>query len=148
MSEPLAIRSLRTALVVEWLLIVSSAFAYVGAESSLPPELQTYLAAEQALRPVAEGIAFVALLGSLVASAGLWFLRAWARHVYVGTFLCLSVALAFGEPLVSTGLDAALSELSTVASGLVIGIIYFGGIRKFSAQQTVQPDRREDAAPG
>jgi hypothetical protein len=99
-------------------------------QSSLPALLQQYLwlESQQALR-VGDVILFAFLLVLLaafvIAWVGLWMLMRWARVVYTAVVIFDIVAALFYGPVVSSALAEAFYGVATLASGIILGVIWF-----------------------
>ena len=100
-------------------------------KSSLPPELQRFVQ-QQKSREL--GVDFwlsgCGFLLVVVGWIGLWRLWWRARAVYSAGWLLGVVTTLFKGPRVYPGPPGAAALLSTIAAGLILGIIYFSDLRQ------------------
>ncbi len=127
-------RILILAVLSEWLLIAMAVTAAFSLESSFPEPLQAYLA-EEAKRDTTSwewaltGIDIANFVLNFVSSIGLLFLRSWARILYTVTLLLSSILwLFFDGPTIHSSIDGLFSDLSLIAAGFLICLIWFSGL--------------------
>ena len=127
-------KTLRVALVLEWLSIAVGIAAEFALENTLPPELQSYVTArDDAPMSIPEvallSVGALALLVGLVSSIALWFRRRWARLPYTITTLLFTLSVLPDGPSVQSALGAFFGELSVLIPGFIIALIYFAPIQ-------------------
>jgi hypothetical protein len=133
---------LRHLVVWQWVLACLSIAFFQLEVDRLPWLLQAY-AATEAARPATlsdAAVAWLALawgIGSLVASAGLFVLRRWARPLFLAMALLGCVLQALLEPSVTTGWSVAAETASQVLVGVTIGVVYFSPVRGYFARRPV-----------
>jgi hypothetical protein len=118
------------AVISGWLLTAIGVTAALLLESSLPDELQAYLAkqAEIEYTPLEWtlfGISLVIVVLNLASSIGLLFLRSWARMIYTVTLALLNIFMLFDGPTIESGIDGFFHGLSLIVSGFLICLIWF-----------------------
>jgi hypothetical protein len=129
------------AVISGWLLTAIGVTAALLLESSLPDELQAYLAkqAEIEYTPLVWtlfGIGLVTVILNLVSSIGLLFLRSWARIIYTVTLALLNIFMLFDGPTIESGIDGFFGGLSLIMSGFLICLIWFSDLApRFSNQE-------------
>ena len=79
---------------------------------------------------VLTGVVFVALVVALVVAwVGLWLLKRWARTLYTTLVVISLVVTLFLGPVVTSALGAALYSISTLAGGVILGLLWFSELR-------------------
>jgi hypothetical protein len=68
------------------------------------------------------------MLVLLVSSFGLFFLKNWARWLYLWTTIASYIVLPYLGPTVEHGLVGAVDDLSVLLSGAILGIAFFGNV--------------------
>lgn len=141
--------ALRLSIVAEWLLVVLSIVLSELLADRLPQQLRDYLEWEVSRELTSwEGVLLIlALLGLglvLVASVALFRFRRWGLWLYLAASVALYALSPFTGPVVSHPLSAIVDDLSSAASGLVVGIAFFGGA--FRATPAVTPSSAARAA--
>ena len=131
--------TLRSLLIVEWLLIGASVGVGFALENRLPATLQEWLATEgSAVSVTAVGLYVAVLIASIVSTVGLFWMQRWAAWL----FLLSTLFATFGDwsPVVQHPAEAMIGELSLLVAGAVIGISFFSGIMSSSKRlnQAVQ----------
>jgi hypothetical protein len=122
------VRVLRTLVAAEINLVVIGAVAGIFLTDDLPDLLQQYLALEEESTAFSGGrIAFyVVALGLLIAGwVGLWLLKPWARLAYTAASVLSVLIDPMIGPSVMHGLEYMLSDLSTLAAGMTLALIWF-----------------------
>lgn len=129
-GEMRAKRGLRLLVILQWVLWVGSFLADSLLERSLPEELRSAISAPG---PWALGEVFaatVALPLMIIGSAGLFFIKSWGPASFGAGVASFGLVLPFFPPAVGTSVESALNWAGTLASGLILGGIFFGGFRK------------------
>ncbi len=125
---------LRTLIIVELVSALLGIYADIALRSAFPPELQVYLftqsqgpfGAGEALELVVLVVFIVALV---VAWVGLWLLKRWARTLYATLVVISLVLTLFLGPVVTSALAAALYSISSLAAGVMLGLLWFSELR-------------------
>jgi len=116
--------TLRVFVILEWILIIGAISCSASLESSLPQDLKNWLASEEAEGSAIVAFSFIpALIGALVGSIGLLFLKRWAAWLYLVCTIILAVP--DGQPLVEDSITASVGEISLLISGIIIGMSFF-----------------------
>jgi hypothetical protein len=134
--------------VVELAIVAEIAFAVLGAavdfvfESRLPEPLRGYLSSERESAwstsdTLLVGLAIPIAIGVIVGWIGLWRLWPPARPIYLCSWVGSLVAITFCGSVVSFALASALWEVSTLAAGVIIGLIYFSELKHAFERKTV-----------
>ena len=147
---PVATKVLRGLVIAEWVLILA-AIAF-GMLTTLPPELQAYLDADterplSTLESVVLPAGVLLVVGALVASVGVYFLRAWARPLYLGcAVLGLSLMPLLG-PTIYGAVDGAVSDLASAVQGAILALLYFSEASgHFNRDRISTPESRSSAS--
>lgn len=121
---------LRLLVAAELSLLIGGEVIAAFGVTELPALLRQYEEAEGSASPTrgeltlaASGV--VLLLVSACASIGIYFLRPWARPMYVATTVGSHLVAPFFGPFVSVGWSNALDGLAAVLSGLVIASVHW-----------------------
>ncbi len=130
--------TLRVFVILEWILIIGAISCSVALESRLPHELQNWLVSEEAEGNTIIAFLFIpALIGALVGSIGLLFLKRWAAWLYL---VCtIIVAVPDGQPVVEDSITAAADEISILLAGIIIGISFFSNALSEVGNQNTSP---------
>ena len=141
MSLPSAFRLILSATI---LLGLGGVVLELCFQSFLPQPLQDYLRAESEADLTTSDIAAVLvaiplLIATIVSIIGLYLWKPWSRHLFLGVWI-LSVLLApFVGPYVYSGIGYALYDLSSMLSGLLLGIAYFSPVaEKFKHRKEIE----------
>jgi hypothetical protein len=132
--------ALRVALAIEWLLICAIALSPYCLTVRLPPALQTYLdrvgvASWSASSRLSLVLSCICIVIGVASSIALWFFHRWARLPYAASRIGAIVVAVFGGPLVEDSLSFTLEGLWMFVSGIVVALIYYGGIERFQPQK-------------
>ncbi len=92
-----------------------AAFAYQGADALLSESVRTY-------------IAYGILAFYAVSYAGMYFLRSWARPLFLATALGGSVLSLPSGLAVQGAYESSLGYLLTLADGALLAIVYFSSV--------------------
>ena len=131
---------LRMLIVVELLSALLGIYADIALQATFPPELQAYLLTESqgpfSAGDAVKGVFFLALVVALiVAWVGLWLLKRWARTLYTTLVVISLVMTLFLGPVVTSAFAAALYSISSLAGGIMLGLLWFSELRgKFEAR--------------
>lgn len=125
---------LRTLIIVELVSALLGIYADIALQSTFPPQLQVYLfiqsqgpfGAGDALKSVVL-VAFIVAL--VVAWVGLWFVKRWARTLYATLVIISLVLTLFLGPVVTSAFAAALYSISSLAAGVMLGLLWFSELR-------------------
>ena len=125
---------LRTLIIVELVSALLGIYADIALQSTFPRELQVYLFT-QSQGPFSTGealkvvvlVAFIVAL--VVAWVGLWFVKRWSRTLYVTVVIISLVLTLFLGPVVTSALAAALYSISSLAAGVMLGLLWFSELR-------------------
>jgi hypothetical protein len=131
--------ALRAFIVVEFVSNLLAICADLALESTFPEPLQEFLLTrEQGPIRAATLLVFGALFIALVVSwISLWLLKPWARMLYTAVVIIFLVFTLFLGPVVTSSLGEVLSTISTLASGLILGLVWFSELRsRFERPQT------------
>jgi uncharacterized membrane protein len=112
-------------------LLVASAAVLLLVDKVLPPELRGWVEVQSnsewaVLDTFVVGMAVI----SVVASVGLLFFARWSRPVYAASSVAVIATGLFTGPLVSTAIEASLSDAILLYDGVVIGVAYFSDVRR------------------
>jgi hypothetical protein len=133
------ITALRAFIVVEFASNFLAIYADLALESTFPESLQQFLQAkEQGALGAGTLLVFGALVIALVVSwTALWLLKPWARGLYTVVVIIFLVFTLFLGPVVTSSLGAMLYSISSLASGLILGLVWFSELRsRFERPQT------------
>jgi hypothetical protein len=141
-----ATQALRYLVILEWVLIFASVLIGLSLEETLPAELRAYIDADAERPPsriesviLALGVVLVA--GAVVASIGVYFLRAWARPLYLGCAVAGLLLMLFLGPTIYGAIDGAVSTLTSAVQGAILALLYFSGASAhFQATGTSTPE--------
>ena len=125
---------LRTLIIVELVSALLGTYADIALQSTFPLELQAYLLTESqgplGAGDVLKGVVFGALLVAVVVAwVGLWLLKRWARTLYTTLVVISLVVTLFLGPVVTSALGAALYSISSLAGGVILGLLWFSELR-------------------
>jgi len=130
--------TLRVLVILEWILIIGAISCSASLESGLPEDLQSWLASEEADGSAIVAFSFIpVLIGALVGSIGLLFLKRWAAWLYLVCTIILAVPV--GQPVVEDSISAAMDEISILIAGIIIGISFFSTALSKVGSQDRQP---------
>ncbi len=123
--ETISLRQLlRTLIVADACLAVASGIADEFL-ASFPATLQDYVGSQDT-QPA--NVVWLAMLlafgGTLAGWVGLWRGRLWGRTVYTASLLGYYCMAPFGEPIVTSAMGAAFSDLSMMCSGGTLLLIW------------------------
>jgi len=137
-------RSFQILVVFSQILAIAIVLVQYVTESSLPPELLGYLNTYETIL-VPDRFALFELLTNIpflietflgvLAAVGLILFRAWGRSVflvYVGTVTALTVLTG---PHVNTGWTGLVGYISSLAEGVILGLIYLSPIKELFKTQ-------------
>ena len=135
--------ALRIAIVAEWSLVIATIVLSFVLEDSLPSPLKEYVkaGADREIQP--SDIAgllggSIVIVAALIASAGLFLLKKWARWLYLAATLVGYALTFFAGPSVEHPLSAGLDDISAAVSGVILGIAFFTGVLE-KADSPVNP---------
>ena len=128
------VTALRILIVVQVLSALMGTYAEVTLLPPLPAEFQAFLLNEFGGTYVISGASLLAYSGvslavALAASVGLWFLKRWARIMYTVLIFATLVTTPFLGPAVTPALASALYLVSGLASGGILGLVWFSELR-------------------
>ena len=137
--------ALRTAIVAEWGFLLAVTILSFLLPSLLPEPLRTWETQRLETDPsgmelVLLGVLMADLVVALVASVGLFLLKAWGRWLYLASLIVMFLCVPFLGPTVSHGLVDTLEGLSTLLSGVILGLAFFSNTLQRSAEQDAAPD--------
>ena len=118
---------LRTLIAAEFVSLLLGTYADYVLRSPVIRQTHGYLTI-----PGQEGVStvFVLLLAaSCVAWAGLWFFQRWARLLYSVLVLVSLIVILFQEPAATPPFAAMFFTVSTLASGVILGLVWFSDLR-------------------
>ena len=147
-----ATQVLRYLVITEWVLIFASVAIGISLEGALPPELQAYIDADAERPPsiveyVVGVVGVIVIVGAVVASAGVYFLRAWARSLYLGCAVLGLLLIPFLGPTIYGAIDGAVSILASGVQGAIVALLYFSDASEhFQAISTSTPEPRSSAS--
>jgi hypothetical protein len=122
--------ALRVFIVVEFVSNLLAIFADLALESTS----RGAISAGDAVALLFFGTLIIAAVVSWIA---LWLLKPWARVLYTAVVIISLVFALFLGPVVTSSLAEVLSTISTLASGLILGLIWFSELRsRFERPQT------------
>ena len=104
-------------------------------EPLLPPELLAYQKAssekDMPLIPLLflSSYTLISLIALIIATFGLFRFRSYARTLFLILTFCILPIYFFMGPWIETGYESPFYELSSVLTGLILGIIYFSPLR-------------------
>jgi hypothetical protein len=137
--------ALRTAVVAEWVLLISGVILSFMLESRLPQPLQAWL--EQELEAPMEGVDVIVFAGfmlaistMLVATVGFLLLQRWARWVYLAALASGYLVYPFSGPTVEHALADMADDLSLICCGFIIGLAFFSDALKGTGSSESPPD--------
>jgi hypothetical protein len=129
--------------------LVASTLAVFADPWLLPQSLRDYENAFQAQRTVQPkvGELVLSLLGvpgpiaAIISFVGLYRFSPWARWLNVAAWVYMLVLMPFSPvPVISNALAGALSQCSTLLSGVVLAIIYFSPAASWFQRKEVAHD--------
>jgi len=132
---------LRQLVVWQWILAGFSIAIFEFEVEGLPPLLQEYAVLEAAREPGAADAAvgwlsLLWVLGSFVASAGVFLLQPFARPLYLGMAVVGCVLQALLEPSVTTAWSVSAETGVQVLVGVTLGVLYFSAAREHFARSS------------
>jgi hypothetical protein len=124
---------LRSCIILEWVLIIPSIALSFLLENHLPEHLRHWFILESERDPptleLIIGVIFLPLLlVVLTASIGLFFQKKWGIWLYLLGAIFTYILLPFLGPTVEHALVGTIEDLSTLISGLIIGIVLFTNV--------------------
>ena len=124
------LRSIRILVIVQIGTLLAGIVAGLALEGTLPEPLRSWLEEDDAAPMTGPRIAWVVaatMLLALLAAAWihLWNARRHARLLYTAATAAGFLLTAVGGPVVMTGVESAVGALEGIASGLMLGILYF-----------------------
>ena len=124
----------------QWGLAFLSIVVFQLEAKDLPFLLQEYAAQRDLAAPTAGDqligwYALVWIVGSVVASVGVFLLQRWARLLFLAMAALGCVLQAFLEPSVSTAWSATAETAAQVVVGITIGVLYFSPVRGHFARR-------------
>jgi hypothetical protein len=134
--------ALRAFIVVEFVSNLLAIYADLALESTFPESLQEFLLTREQGAISAGGEVALLVLGALIIALvvswiALWLLKPWARVLYTAVVIISLVFTLFLGPVVTSSLGAVLYAISTLASGLILGLVWFSELRsRFERPQT------------
>jgi hypothetical protein len=94
-------------------------------------------------------LVFGALIIALVVSwIALWLLKPWARVLYTAVVIISLVFTLFLGPVVTSSLGAMLYAISTLASGLILGLVWFSELRERFEPSSGEPAKARTPSTG
>lgn len=125
---------LRVFILAELVTSLLAMYVDFALASSLPAPLQTYLLT-RSRGPFDFGDVFALsvivplFVALVVAWIGLWMLKRWARVLYTALVVVSLVVTLFVGPIVTSALGAMLYSASSLAAGVILGIIWLSELR-------------------
>lgn len=121
---------LRIFVVLEWVAIAGGIVLSILLEPRLPEPLRDWLAAEverevDLSEIVLLILAIPMLLGALIGSIGLLFLKRWAAWLYLISLIIGFLIFPFMGPTVEHGMADVFLEVASVISGMIIALAFF-----------------------
>jgi hypothetical protein len=125
---------LRALIVVELASALLGIYADIALQSSLPAPLHAYLTAQsQGPLTIGGALTFAILVpmfaALVVAWVGLWLLKRWARTLYTALIVVFLVVTLFLGPVVASALAAMLYTVSSIAAGVILGLVWLSELR-------------------
>lgn len=126
--------------VLRFLVVAEAAFVLMGVvsdlvlEDRLPQEIQQYIARTEAAdmtltQIVGYAVGLPLVIGVIIGWIGLWRLWRPARFIYTLCWLLgLPLYLLFEPAVCYTPLGAIFNELSVLAAGIILGVVYFSDL--------------------
>lgn len=127
-------RSLRIAIVVQWILLLASVSVGLFEERYLPELLKNYINEQDSKtlssgQMVVMGSALLLLLTVIISSISLFLLKPWARGAYVACSVLGAVLFLFMGPTVMPPIGGTLHSLVNATEGFIIALLYFSSAR-------------------
>ncbi|MGJ0492226.1 hypothetical protein [Methylobacter sp.] len=124
-------------------LIVSTLIGFGGLvdvifPSLLSPELQEYFAKAEVTNygKFLAAYSFIMSIIGLVSFIGILKFRKWARSLYVILTIVGLLFTPFYTEQISSGLSSAFSSFSSIASGIILALMYMPPVKEYSENQT------------
>jgi len=123
-------KTLRIAIIFEWISVILSLIASELLESRLPTQLQEYLQWEIEQDVLISELwllipLIAILLVGLIASVGLFLFKPWAKKLYIITGIVGFGILPFLGPVVDHALTYTVGEFESVAFGFIVALLLF-----------------------
>lgn len=108
------------------------------------------------IEPDVEGarLIFLGIMGAIlfilaiISFFGLLFFRAWARHLYVVSFVLFLPLYPLLGVSVYSGVSQVFWELSSMASGAIIALLYFSPVAKYYQKNEFNMQHDTDSVTG
>jgi hypothetical protein len=128
-----AVKALKTAIVAQWLLIVTSASISIFEEQYLPNVLKQYVDAEfeRSLSTFEIGLYAISILILFVmlhTSIAIYRLKPWAKKPYTFIVIIGAMIYLFIGPQIMTPVGSMLDYISTLSIGFTLGLLYFSKV--------------------
>ena len=132
MKLPTPKTALRALVAADWVVLLAGAVCVLALDLPLPAELQAYVDRQEELsaesHPLWWLVAIPVLLGSIIASVGLWFFRRWARALYALIVVSGIIMTAIDGPVAHHALAEVFTAISSLVAGAILGLAYFARI--------------------
>ena len=130
-------------------LAIASLATSCAGESSLPPQLQDYLANRASTEPSAVEWALLAmavplLVACIVSFVGMLRFKSWSRPLTVATSVICTLLLPLFGPTVEPSVSTSLNYASSMLSGAVLALAYYSPAAVWFQQQ---PARAKSLQP-
>jgi len=148
-----SVRALKISIIVQWVLIAAAVVIGLFEEHSLPEALRSYIV-EQDNKPLSQsemilfGTGLFLVLGLIISSIGIYFLKTWARTLYVVCSVLGAVAFLFFGPVVTPPIEGTLQYMANALEGFTIALLFFSSARvNFESSNQSLREGRENRAP-
>lgn len=132
-------RSFQILVAFSQILAIAIVLVQYVTESSLPPELLGYLNTYETIL-VPDRFALLELLTNVpfliqtflgvLAAVGLILFRAWGRSVFLVYIVTVVILTVLTGPHVNTGWTGLIGYISSLADGVILGLIYLSPIKE------------------
>ena len=128
-------KNFRILLVLGWLLAAAGVVLSFMTESSLPPEIQSYLQRMEDA-PLAQGeivlgvVDITFIVFGVVLTIGLFRFKRWAKTLLPMFYALGFVLLPVNGPHVETGWASMMFYLGSFVDGLILALVYFSPLRE------------------
>jgi len=125
---------LRVLILTNLVLILLEGVAHLALIARLPESLQAHARAQldrsSSFHAAISDIYLIVFLGALVVAwVGLWKLQRWARGVYTAVCIVSLAITLFHGTLVTHAVAAVLYSMSSITTGMLLGLIWFSDLR-------------------
>ena len=128
-------RYFRALLILNVLLSVGVMVVRVATEGFLPPEARELWSTLYPRVPGTE-VAYIllydggAVILGIMASAGLFFFKRWARHVFLGYMLVKMFFIPFSAPYIDSGQTVLTFYLCSLVEGFIAALLFYSPIKE------------------